>query len=528
MTADQTLQQVFRLAVPEAALVGIACVLFVLSTLRGANRNIAGLFALVGIALAFVLHFTAATPEGVIRTVSPLWPDSLAAFTRLTALATGAILLLFTWHECDENRAADYHACLLIATAGLSLVGSANDLIVLFLALELISIPTYVMLYLPRTNDVQAQEAAVKYFMLSVLSSALTLFGFSYLYGTAGTTNLSALTQLLPRFAIGEASTSLLIAAVLIVAGLGFRVTAFPFHFYAPDVYQGGPTGTVAFLAFVPKVAGFVALLRLFNFVGEAHLDSFGEAQSTANDFVKRTMMLLWVLAAVTMTAGNVMGLLQTNLRRMLAYSSVANAGYMLIGLAVIPAQAFRFGTEPSPANGGEALLFYLIAYGAMTIGAFAVLAYLDSPSRPIETIDDVAGLRETHPVSALLMGIFFLSLIGLPLTAGFVGKLLLFLGALNTPAEGPMQYLFRVLAVVGAINAAIAAYYYLRVLNAMFLRTSLAAPSPVLRLSPLMLVGLLCAMVTVFFGIYPEPLQDACRLAFEALRSTNYGVATR
>src|SRR5262245_64152838 len=155
------------------------------------------------------------------------------------------------------------------------------------------------MLYLPRGNDARGQEAAVKYFLLSVVSSAFTLFGFSYLYGAAGTTNLAAIGQILPRLVPGETSVSALIAGVLIVAGLGFRVTAFPFHFYAPDVYQGGPTGTVAFLAFVPKLAGFVALLKLFSYVGVAHFDYIGDAHPESNDFVKRIMMLLWLLAAV-------------------------------------------------------------------------------------------------------------------------------------------------------------------------------------------------------------------------------------
>jgi NADH-quinone oxidoreductase subunit N len=505
VTVDQTLQSVFRLVVPEAALIGVACLLFVLSTLRATNRHAAGVLALVGIAIAAGLHFTGSAPDGMIQTVSPVWIDGLSKFVRLSALATAAILVLFSWNECDDSRAADFQACLLAATAGFSLVGSANDLVVLFLALELISIPTYVMLYLPRANDPKAQEAAVKYFMLSILSSAFTLFGFSYLYGEAGTTNLSALTDLLPRLAPGEGGTSTLIASVLVLAGLGFRITAFPFHFYAPDVYQGGPTGVVAFLAFVPKVAGFVALLRLFDFVGDAH--------PVAGEFVKRMMMLFWILAAVTMTAGNVMGLLQTNLRRMLAYSSVANAGYMLIGFAVLPADAYRTGAEPSLANGAEAILFYLVAYGAMTIGAFAVIAYLDSPAKRVETLDDVAGLRETHPMAALLMGIFFLSLIGLPLTAGFVGKFLLFMSALNTPETAPMQDLFRVLAVIAALNAAVAAYYYLRVLNSMFLRTAIAAPMPAMRWSPLLIVAVVCALVTIVFGIYPEPLQEFCRM---------------
>jgi NADH-quinone oxidoreductase subunit N len=518
VSVDQTLQQVFRLAVPEAALGGTACVLFLLSTVRAANRKLAGAVALAGLALAFGLHDYAASAESGIRTVAPLLANDFATFVRFTALGGGVVLVAFCWHECDDRRAADFHACLLTATAGLSLVGSANDLVVLFLALELISIPTYVMLYLPRPNDARAQEAAVKYFLLSVMSSALTLFGFSYLYGLTGTTNIAALTELLPRVVPGEAGASGLIAVVMVLAGLGFRVTAFPFHFYAPDVYQGGPTGTVAFLAFAPKVAGFAALLKLLAFLG-AYYPMTNE--SAGNDFVKRVMLVLWVLAAVTMTAGNVMGLLQTNVRRMLAYSSVANAGYLLIGLAVVPAQAYRTGTEPGAAAGGEALLFYLIAYGAMTVGAFAVLAYLDAPARRVETVDDLAGLWATHPRAAGLMAVFLISLIGLPLTAGFVGKFWLFVGALAAPAEGPMQDLFRVLAVVGALNAAIAAYYYVRVIMAMYLRTSLAAPAPTTRAHPALVAAGICFLVTVVFGIYPKPLQEACWRAFEAVRAT-------
>jgi NADH-quinone oxidoreductase subunit N len=512
VTVDQTLQQVFRLAIPEAALVGTACVLFILSTLRMSNRTLAGGIAIVGLALAFGLYDLATNFDQGIRTVAPLLATGFSTFIRFTALATGVVLVMFCWNECDDRHAADFHACLLTAIAGFSLVGSANDLIVLFLALELISIPTYVMLYLPRPNDVRAQEAAVKYFLLSVLSSAFTLFGFSYLYGLTGTTNLAALTELLPRVVPGEGGISGLIAIVFVLAGLGFRVTAFPFHFYAPDVYQGGPTGTVAFLAFVPKVAGFAALIKLLAFVGDAN--------PVANDFVKKVMLVLWVLAVITMTAGNVLGLLQANIRRMLAYSSVANAGYMLIGLAVLPAQAYRSGTDPAAATGGDALLFYLIAYGAMTVGAFAVLAYLDSPTKRVETVDDVAGLWSTHPWAAALMTLFLISLIGLPLTAGFVGKLELFISALAAPSEGPMQEEFRWLALIGAINAAVAAYYYVRVIMAIYLRTSLSAPTPTMRAHPAMLAAGVCALVTVVFGVYPKPLLDASWRAFDALRT--------
>jgi NADH-quinone oxidoreductase subunit N len=263
-------------------------------------------------------------------------------------------------------------------------------------------------------------------------------------------------------------------------------------------------------------VAGFVALIKLFAFVGDAN--------PVANEFVKRVMMVVWILAAVTMTAGNVMGLLQTNLRRLLAYSSVANAGYMLIGLAVVPAQAYRLGPDGGVVQGGEALLFFLLAYGAMTVGAFAVLAYLDAPARRVESIDDVAGLWETHPLSAALLTVFLISLIGLPLTAGFVGKFWLFVGALGTPAEAPMQELFRVLALVGVLNAAVGAVYYVRVIMAIYLRSSLVAPTPTSRWHPAMLTAIVCAVGTVVFGVFPGPLLEACWSAFAAVQAPGSG----
>ena len=497
---DITLQEVPRLIVPEAALVGTACMLFILSTFK-ANRAIAGTIALAGLGLAGFLHANYVVPTIFVVSVTPALGDNLAAFIRVTALITGVILVLLTWEEPGDRRACDYHACLLCIIAGLSLVGSANDLIFLFLALELISIPTYVMLYLPKLHDGPAQEATIKYFLLSILSSAFLLFGFSYLYGITGTTNISAILKILPAVAVGDMAGMALIALVMIVAGIGFRITAFPFHFYAPDVYQAAPLGVVSLLAFVPKVAGFVALLRLFG--------TFNATSALDYAFMKQYMMLLWILAAVTMTAGNVMALMQHNLRRMLAYSGVAHAGYMLIGLAVLPSQ-----TRDAVVSGGDAVLFYLIAYGAMTIGAIAVIAYLSRPDRSIDTIDDLGGLHESNPRLALMMAIFMFSMIGLPLTAGFVGKFYLFLSAFSVKAAPPMGHLYQMLALIGAINAAIAAYYYLRVVGVMYLRGSFQPPIP-LRMSPILLVILICAWLTIVLGIYPAPLLEASRLAF-------------
>src|SRR5262245_23070662 len=199
---------------------------------------------------------------------SVIWPDALAMFARLVAIIGGLVLLFASWDELDDTTAADYVACLLVLSAGTALVGAAIELVTLFLALELISIPTYVMLYLPRTGR-PIQEAAVKYFLLSILSSGLLLFGFSYLYGVTGTTNIPAIHEAIKQ---GEITPILLIAIVLVIAAMCFRIAAVPFHFYAPDVYEGSANGPVALLAFVPKVAGFVVLIRLLGFVGPGPL----------------------------------------------------------------------------------------------------------------------------------------------------------------------------------------------------------------------------------------------------------------
>jgi len=510
---DLSLQGAYRQVVPEAALVGTACVLFILSTLK-VRRAFSGVIALAGFGLATALHFRFLPDGSAITTVVPALGDQLATVVRFIALITGVVLVLLSWDEPGDARVCDCHACLLCAIAGLSLAGSANDLIFLFLALELISIPTYVMLYLPKAGDRLSQEAAIKYFLLSILSSAFLLFGFSYLYGLTGTTNITAILSILPTAAAGAMSDMALVASVMIVAGLGFKVTAFPFHFYAPDVYQAAPLGVVSLLAFVPKVAGFAALLRLFG--------DFTAMSGADYSFTKQYMMLTWILAAVTMTAGNVLALLQNNIRRMLAYSGVANAGYMLIGIAVLPSQALlRMPGQTSGlvADGADALLFYLIAYGAMTVGAFGVIIYLTRPDRNIDAIDDLAGLHETNPCLAVMMALFLFSMIGMPLTAGFVGKFLLFMSALAVPTESsgqlaPMGHLYQVLAVVGAVNAAIAATYYLRVVGVMYLRGSFR-PKPAFVMSPALIAIGLCAAATLVFGIFPGPVLEACRIGF-------------
>lgn len=342
----------------------------------------------------------------------------------------------------------------------------------------------------------------MKYFLLSVFSSALVLLGFALLYGLGGTTNLPAITDALSALGPTRLPALAVAALALTVAGLGFRITAAPFHYYAPDVYQGAPTPAAAVLAYVPKVAGFVALVRVLGLVVAGRAGAGTELGDQAT-------RLLWLLAVATMTLGNVLAIWQTNLKRLLAYSSVAHAGYMLIGLAV--ASAPESEDAGDQAGAVAAVFFYLAAYGAMTIGAFGVLSYLSTPGRPLETEDQIAGLARRQPGVALLMLVFLLSLIGIPLTAGFAGKLVLFWGALGD--GGPFAEVLRWLAVAGAVNAAVGAYYYLRIVAKMYLFPSVeahAAAGP----APTLAALFVCALLTVALGVYPEPLLRRARAA--------------
>jgi NADH-quinone oxidoreductase subunit N len=504
IVADK-LAGMFGLVLPEIVLVLAACLFFIGGTFQ-AGRRVWAVLSLLLLGVAGWLLFVHGSPANVAPDVqTPMTLDALAVLIKALAIVAGIVLVLLGIDEVPEQRAAEYYACLLIIIAGLCLTASANDLVYLFLALEFISIPTYVILYLQRT-DPAAQESAAKYFLLSIFSTAILLFGFSYLYGLAGTTNiagiLSAMKSAAPAVAEpGRLPVVFMIALVMVTAGLGFKIAAVPFHFYAPDVYQGTTLSSAALLAFAPKAAGFVALVRVLGFVWSA--DRPGIALGWQGP------VLFWILAAMTMTIGNILALLQDNLKRILAYSSVAHAGYMLIGLAAAPAMAGR-----GFIGGVEAVLFYLVSYSAMTLGAFAVLAYLNSPQHPIVEVDDLAGMSKSQPGVAALMALFLFSLIGIPLTAGFTAKLFLFFGALSVRADVAGEdhaRLFRWLAVIGAINAAIGAWYYLRIVAAMYLRTPLR-PIEKPRAWPGLAALWLCAVVTLVLAVPPPWLMQAIR----------------
>ncbi|MEI7685811.1 MAG: NADH-quinone oxidoreductase subunit N, partial [Planctomycetota bacterium] len=353
-----------------------------------------------------------------------------------------------------------------------------------------------------------AQEAALKYFMLSIFSSAILLFGFSYLFGITGSTNLSVILHTLnqnllhPEFPMGSA-----IAVVTIVCGLAFRITAVPFHFYAPDVYQGVANVNAALLAYIPKIAGVVALIRVLGFVLPATV--IAPANTIGVGLSDQVPLLLWILAAITMFVGNLLALRQDHVRRILAYSSIAHAGYMLAALSAAPS----LRRIPGSPDGVEAVLYYLVAYGAMTVGVFAVLAYLDSDERRIDTLDDIAGLSTEHPALAIALAIFIFSLIGIPFTAGFTGKFFILFSTLALQEQHATLY--RVLALIIVLNAAIGGWYYLRIVAALYFRGALK-PFPIVPRLPAIATIVICLTLTIGLSIPPGLIwmQRAIKLA--------------
>jgi NADH-quinone oxidoreductase subunit N len=420
--------------------------------------------------------------------------DHLADFIRWFALGVGGLLTLTTLRPGNVRSQPEYVGSLLLIIVGLMFVAVADELVLLFAGLELISIPTYVVLYLGRHDSLRSESTA-KYFYLSVLASALLLYGFSFLYGATGSTNLTEIGRRLanPGADGGLASLSK-VALVLIVAGLGFRITAVPFHFYAPDVYQGTSHANAALLSVIPKAAGLVALVRIV-VVAMPNMASQGWHVAVA-------------LSLVTMTLGNFLALWQDNIRRLMAYSSIAHAGYLLIGLA---ARLASPGAAADRWDGVAALLFYLAVYSLATIGTFAALAYLGRGGRQIDTVEELAGLTRTRPVIASSLAIFMFSLTGIPPLAGFWGKLAIFGSALGVDAAGGSgaRMAFIVLAVVAVLNSAVSGAYYLRIVGVMYFRAPLAEPRGEGGRGAA-LAAVICAILVVALGLQGRPLVRA------------------
>jgi len=401
-------------------------------------------------------------------------PTSLAPFVKLAIVGIGLLLLLVTsgvpeglkqTRDTEAHKAlgkpfepgntmrGEFFAFFLLSLTGAMLCAAAQDLVWLFLALELTSLPTYVMVATTR-DRAQAQEAAVKYFFLGAMAAAVFLYGFTLIYGATGSTQYSEIIAYLAHQTAtgGGISPLFIVGMALAIIGVSFKIAAVPMHFYTADVYQGAATPVTAFLAFVPKIAGFVSLLGLLGL-------------TTALDAPHRqpVVWLLWTMAVLTMTVGNVLGLLQTNVKRVLAYSSIAHTGYMLVGLIVVMAasNAAIVDAQQPIGNGAAALVFYLIAYGLATLGAFAVLGSVTCRGEEAQTFDDIAGLGRQNPLLGVIMLVSVLSLVGLPPLVGFLGKIYLFGSAI--------QHGYVWLVVIAVLNSAVSAVYYLRIISACY-----------------------------------------------------------
>jgi NADH-quinone oxidoreductase subunit N len=427
-------------------------------------------------------------------------------YVSVLASAIGFLSILAAWDmparnepaSTDRNYRGEFYAMMMFSIAGVSMIGKVNDLVLLFIVLELVSIPTYILVTTGR-GQIIAQEAGVKYFFLGALSAAIYLFGFSYLYGYAGSTRFSWISA---RFAMdmhGVGNTVPLIAIVgllMVIIGVAYKIAAVPLHFYTPDVYQGAATPVTAFLAFAPKAAGFVAIITMLDLTG------WNFANNMAGPLGSALLGALIVMSVLTMTIGNVLALLQRNVKRMMAYSSIAHSGYMLVGL--VAGRAFGIGSYDPSKDGVSATLFYLGAYSIMNLGAFAVLIYMQGKADAGEEIDDLAGISKQHPVAAFAMMICMFSLIGMPFTIGFYAKLYIVQSALATGHT--------TLAIVVMVNAAIAAAYYLRVIAAMYLRDAWNPFSVRRTLAP-RVAAFVCTAAVILFGFVPGPL----------LRMSNY-----
>jgi len=396
--------------------------------------------------------------------------DGFATFFRVVVIAAGILTVFpsYRFLERQDAETCEFHALLLFSVLGQCLMAASNDLFMIFIGLEVSSIASYVLAGYLR-NDKNANEAALKYFLLGSFATGFFLYGVALIYGATGSVNLTVV-----RTAILHGASDpvfLGVAAALVFIGLAFKVSAAPFQIWAPDVYQGAPTPVAAFLSTGPKAAAFAAFLRIF-------VTAFQPIGS-------RWEPLVWGVALASMCVGNFAALWQTNVKRLLAYSSIAHAGYVLVALAA------------NSDTGTAAVMFYLAAYVCTNIGAFSCVAYLSGTGERYQSIEDFKGLGQRQPLAAAMFTIFLLSLIGVPLTGGFFGKFYIFKAAL----ESRLIWL----TVLGLLNSAVAAYYYLRILVMMYMHEPTEATEAAEPLTPSVRFALIVpALATLVLGIFP------------------------
>ncbi len=417
--------------------------------------------------------------------------DRFALFFKVVFLGSAlmTVLMSASYLEVEGASQGEYYFLILCSTLGMMIMAGGIDLVTAFIGLETMAVSFYILAGFIKPNQ-RSNEAAVKYFLLGAFSLGILLYGMSLLYGLSGTTNLRVMARV---FSGQEHDLRLVLAVILIVAGMGFKIAAVPFHMWAPDVYEGAPTPVTAFLSVGSKAASFAMLLRIF-------LEGLPA-------FEADWRLLFEVLAIVTMTVGNVAALTQSNIKRMLAYSSIAHAGYLLMGVVA--------GTE----RGITAMLVYLFVYAFMQMGAFAVVILMHRKDVIGDELKDLSGLYLRQPFAAFAMLLFMLSLGGIPPTAGFMGKFWLFGAAIDSG--------YYTLAVIGVLNSAISLYYYVRVVVFMYLKKDVTGSEPVLSPALALTIGASVAG-TLILGLYPRLLFEMAEASARTLGATGLTALVR
>lgn len=422
------------------------------------QRSVTGAISLIGLILAAVALFMLWSGN---HDFNNAWNgmivfDNLRVSFTLVMLFVSAMTILIStvWVENEDVPIGEYHSLLLFATVGMMLMASGNDMVIIFLGLETLSLATYVMAGL-RKSDLKSNESALKYFILGSFASAFLLYGMALIYGATASTNI---TEIAAKIGTANFPALLLVGGAMLLIGFGFKIATVPFHVWTPDVYEGAPTPVTAFMAAGPKAAGFASFLRVF-VIGFPLPVVATAATSYLHD---SWIMALTIMAMLTMVVGNVAAIVQNNVKRMLAYSSIAHAGYALVGFV----GAGVAKTTEARDTAIIAVAFYLLTYAVTNLGAFAVVTLLGQKNDRRTEFEDYNGIGFKSPVLAFTLSLFMLSLLGLPLTAGFIGKILVF-----RPALEANNSLLTLMVVIAVISTAISAYYYLRLIVVMFFK---------------------------------------------------------
>jgi len=470
----------FELIYPELALLITAFVILLLTSVRRAVR-LMPLLALIGLVISLVLAIgqwgnQASGFFGMV-TCDNFGSGFKAIFAVIAALS---LCLSQRYFDVKGISRPEFYALLLFSTVGMMTMANTTDMIVMFLGLEIMSVPLYVMAAFAR-RSLESNEAGIKYFFMGAFASGFLLMGIAFIFGAAGTTDLRRIVADF-SYVFSNHELYMYVGVLLVLIGFAFKIAAVPFHAWVPDVYQGAPTPVTAFFSAGPKAAGFAVMLRLF---------LFGFAQ------MEVLTTVFWILAVLTMTVGNVLALRQSNIKRMLAYSSIAHAGYIMIALAVGGSDAIA------------AAMFYLLGYAMFNLGGFAVVVLLETRSGRKSDISELAGMAKAHPYLAAALALFMFALSGFPPTVGFVGKFYLFSTAIKAG--------FVWLAIIGVMNSFLSVYYYFRVIKTAYM-TEPESPFTRVSYTPAIVLALIVTIVgTLGLGLFPQRFIELARSALFA-----------